>query len=185
MTYTISINSNVLKSLIAQGVFDVDQFLFEAVTKSDHDLCQYLLEHGADVNRTYHNKSTYYIFSNRTITLLHLAVRQSDAKLVTLLLNHGADINAYSSECKTPLHYANNLNIVKLLVEAGADYTLKDGDNRTPKEDRIDFISRYKAYNNSELQTIADYLQSCDDTPSTKEPDCDDTPTTKESDCCL
>ncbi|KAI1630848.1 ankyrin repeat-containing domain protein [Biscogniauxia mediterranea] len=87
----------------------------------------YLLEHfNPDVNHT--NEDKY--------TALHWVLGRRDPYplIVKQLLDHGADVNAAAIDGWTPLHQAvfncerpdDRLEIVQMLVEAGADVSLKN-----------------------------------------------------------
>ena len=81
------------------------------------------------------NLFTKYLVDDFAVNLtpLHLAVAvwENRLQIAIALLDRGANVNAFSSGelvC-TPLHLAaadNNVEIVKLLVERGADLRLKD-----------------------------------------------------------
>jgi ankyrin repeat protein len=54
-------------------------------------------------------------------TMLHMKITSDTARI---LIENGADINAINCHNKTPLFYAvinNNFNLVKLLIENGAN----------------------------------------------------------------
>lgn len=96
------------------------------------ELCQILIDSGADVNAVNHLGSTP----------LHCAAR---TKLVFLsfvsncefLLSHGANINAVDNKGRTPLHLAykeGNTKVYKFLEEQGADKNILDYKGRKPCE---------------------------------------------------
>ncbi|MEQ8838294.1 MAG: ankyrin repeat domain-containing protein [Lacipirellulaceae bacterium] len=102
-----------------------------------------LLEHGADVNLGR--------VETAETPLHHALSNDAGAELIGLLIQHGADVNAktkpglYSynfngntpTRGETPLHRAAayaSLEIVKLLLEAGADRTAVDVNGNTPHE---------------------------------------------------
>jgi RNA polymerase sigma factor (sigma-70 family) len=77
-------------------------------------------------------------YSPEGFTPLALAAHFGHAQTVGFLLSHGADINAISqNELQvTPLHaclYGRRLDVAKLLVESGADVTIKRGGNQAPR----------------------------------------------------
>ena len=49
-----------------------------------------------------------------------------------MLLDHGADVNAKTMDDETPLHWATNEGVARILLEHGADPNAKDSYNRTP-----------------------------------------------------
>lgn len=80
------------------------------------DLVKLLIAKDADVNKT-------------GWTPLHYAASGAKAPIITLLLDHSAYIDAESPNNSTPLMMAamyGNAECVKLLLEAGADPTLKN-----------------------------------------------------------
>ncbi len=93
------------------------------------------------------------IFPNiKTFSELESAVRMGQTWRVKMALNKGVDINEKFSE-GTPLHSAaaqGNMNIVRLLVEQGADLLALDSHGNTPAK---------VAEHNRHLQ-IANYLRS-------------------------
>nr|WP_084680306.1 ankyrin repeat domain-containing protein [Chryseobacterium luteum] len=71
-------------------------------------------------------------------TPLHIACNSIDAinvEIVKLLLNYPSDINARGIDECTPLYYAvgkNDINVVEILIDKGADVTIADKDGNTP-----------------------------------------------------
>lgn len=79
----------------------------------------YLIQYGADVNRTV--PATY-------ITPVHQCVIKGFVECLEYLLNHGANINITSSEGLTPCHYAAQLgrrDCLEVLYEYGGDLEAK------------------------------------------------------------
>ena len=63
---------------------------------------------------------------------LHWAVRQSSYACAQVLLDSGAEANAvYPSLGWTPLHWATDLEVIRLLVDHGADINAQDRKGRT------------------------------------------------------
>jgi hypothetical protein len=99
------------------------------------DVCELLLERGADVNAK----------DNGGWTPLHHAVYHAAAEglnkdVCKLLLDHGADINMKNNGGETPLHiasYEGHLDMCVFLLDHGADVNVKDciidgRDGKTP-----------------------------------------------------
>lgn len=75
-----------------------------------------LLEAKADVNHVNNKGSTPLIY----------AAAQDNPRLVSELIQAGADVNHQDNEGNTALHMAQNVEIAKLLLKAGADKKLKN-----------------------------------------------------------
>jgi uncharacterized protein len=67
----------------------------------------------------------YYIHYNGK-TQLHFTCQASNIELINELLLLGADINKQDIDGCTPLHVTKNPDIVKLLLDAGANPNLQD-----------------------------------------------------------
>eukprot|EP01125_Pyxidicula_operculata_P010592 TRINITY_DN3486_c0_g1_i1.p1 TRINITY_DN3486_c0_g1~~TRINITY_DN3486_c0_g1_i1.p1 ORF type:complete len:1904 (+),score=397.79 TRINITY_DN3486_c0_g1_i1:1-5712(+) len=65
-------------------------------------------------------------------TSLHMASKRGNVKAAEILIKHKADVNFKNSWCRTPLHYAETTDIVKLLVASKAAIDIKDEFSRTP-----------------------------------------------------
>src|SRR5262245_50299472 len=105
------------------------------------DVQQYLDE-GRDPNqRTEHHQ-----------TLLHIAADNGELDVIELLIARGADINARGYRNYTPLHLAvdgdcdtsgrdgrvpTELPATKLLVESGADESIRDDDGEIPRDTAV------------------------------------------------
>jgi len=59
-------------------------------------------------------------------TQLHLACKDGSIELVKELLNQGVEINKQDSDGLTALHLTKNSEILKILIEAGANPNLQD-----------------------------------------------------------
>lgn len=70
-------------------------------------------------------------------TMLHVVARSADPgapSIACALIARGADVNATDSDQNTPLHHAATIgaaNTVHVLVDAGADKTLRNKDGET------------------------------------------------------
>ncbi len=113
----------VIQVLLSQPATNVDARtpqdespLMLAALKGFADVCQTLLERNADVNKP-------------GWTPLHYAATGGNVDIMKMLLDHYAYIDASSPNGSTPLMMAamyGSSSAVKLLLEAGADSTLKN-----------------------------------------------------------
>jgi ankyrin repeat protein len=74
-------------------------------------------------------------------TALHQSARHGDAVFVKELISFGANVDARAANGNTPLHEAcaaitkeERLAVVRLLVEAGSDPTVKNRDGKTARD---------------------------------------------------
>jgi ankyrin repeat protein len=89
------------------------------------DVVQYLAEHGADINKRDNIRHKN--------ALLGASFRSND-DVAAYLLAHGAEVNAQGVNGWTPLHdaaFVADYNIVKMLVEHGADTSIKNNAGMT------------------------------------------------------
>jgi ankyrin repeat protein len=110
-----------------------------AAIKGQLELCQQLIARDADVNKP-------------GWAPLHYAAANGHTPVVRLLLEHFAYIDAASPNGTTPLMMAaryGTLEVVKVLLDAGADPTLKNALGLTA----LDFAQ--KADNPEALESIA------------------------------
>ena len=113
----------VAEALIAWRTIDVNQLnphaetpLMMAAMQGQVRLAEQLIARGADVNKT-------------GWTPLHYAATGGHVEMIRLLLEHHAYIDAESPNRTTPLMmaaYYGNPAVTKLLLEEGADLTLKN-----------------------------------------------------------
>ena len=98
------------------------------------------LDDGGDVNGRFESGDT----------LLHNAASNLQIDIVRLLVARGADVNAKGSHGYTPLHRAVDMDcntqsradytrtsalpLTQVLIDAGADETLRDDDNETARD---------------------------------------------------
>jgi ankyrin repeat protein len=69
-------------------------------------------------------------------TPLIFAADLGQSQMVSILLSSGADFRATNSDGLTALHYAENAEVARLLIAAGADRTARSG-SETPAESAI------------------------------------------------
>ena len=107
---------------ITSSLFSQDDSFFEAVTRNNVPLVEYMIKNRADITIT----------NSDGLTALHLV---SDPKLGLTLIINGADVNAKNRSGSTPLHWAvsrNKDSIAKLLIEFGANINSADNLGNTP-----------------------------------------------------
>ena len=135
-TAVVMRNLEMLKLLLAHGgnINAPDRSgrtpLHDVVERGSADWVGILAKHGADVNR----KGRF------GVAPLHLAAAQHKIEMVRALLKHKADPRLIGSDHQTPLHmgawqsdkHAADLQIAKLLLDRGADPTIKDTHGMTP-----------------------------------------------------
>ena len=123
MTYNLDhLDAPTVKLLVDNGIqLDWYTILSQAIQHSDLDMIQYLLDRGV-VPIPDHTK---------TSTLLHLACRWNDVECVKLLLRYPFDVNARDCNGDTPLHETDHDTIVRVLLEAGADWKIVNGAGQT------------------------------------------------------
>jgi ankyrin repeat protein len=106
--------------------------LMYAVKQLQVDLCQKLLEEGANINLKNNKGQTALII----LMSLH-SWKDSVDKITDILLSYNPDINVRDNKGKTALIHAvdtkNDSNIIKL-IKAGADISIKDHKGKTAIE---------------------------------------------------
>lgn len=128
-------NSPCMAVIFKYSTFDIDlekrNFnghtpLHVAVEKGDKVLVRMLLEHNAKVNA---------MDSRNGWTPLFIAVANKDIKMLGILVEFGAKVNAQSYSGNSALHIATGrgyTDVVKVLVQYGADLSLKNSHWDTP-----------------------------------------------------
>lgn len=124
--------------------------LMYACASCNKDYILPLLQKGADPN----------IINNFSMTALMFSTREHDQNTAKLLIEYGADVNAVTKLNETALFFVlpvpahakinipKNIEIVKTLLESGADINHKDATNSTPlnhaaaldNADMVDFL---------------------------------------------
>lgn len=161
--YNISIKGEALRCLIMNGFINGNEYLFEAVGRADIDLCRWLLESGFESNFLNYEGSN----------ILHLGARSYNLELMKLLFKYNGDINKQNNYGNTPLHQIKNMDMVKFLIEHGADPNIRNYKGKNAREEIIDYINLvpYVCEYTDQLQELVDYLQVCETLPTIKEPE--------------
>ena len=108
----------------------------------DLDKVKYLISVGADVNAGRGN-SIYEA----------VAARENEFEICKVLIQAGIIVYIHSRGGNTPLHIAcdnNDLKIIELLLDNGADEKIKDNDGETPieyvrNEEIKEFMNNYNS----------------------------------------
>ena len=103
-----------------------------------------LLEHGADPNLTTRSYTSALMFA---VAGRNRGTEQDLLDAITLCLDHGADVNAFDTNGATALFMAvpRGDNVIKLLVERGAELDLHDKQGRTPLDVALAASARRRA----------------------------------------
>ena len=94
----------------------------------------------------------------KPIISIHTAARQGNIKAVAAHLDYGTSVNEKNLNNKnnTPLHAAiaeNKLDIIKLLIQRGANVNLKNDDEKTP----LDFVMILRGIESTALELSENY----------------------------
>lgn len=116
---------NYIKSFIAAPKErPIDIQLKQAVKKGDLAAVNKLL--AEDINPNTPDKFR--------ATALHYAAQGGSLDIIKALLNAGANINTPDYYGNTPLHRTNTINTAKILIENGADLSIRNSSNKTGEE---------------------------------------------------
>jgi ankyrin repeat protein len=100
--------------------------LHEACLGGHYNVAKILIEDGMDIEKR----------DSIGRTPLHCACENTNIWLIKLLINNGALVNKVTNFGSSPLHYAASLgqgDIVRILLEAGADPTIKNKEGNTAR----------------------------------------------------
>lgn len=130
--------------------------LRHAAQNGHAELCQLLLEYGANPNTSFdgdyllsivkvlvEHGADIDITDSKSQNVLQKAAVKGDKALVAYLLDHGADVYHADGIGYTSTHYAARngfAEIVQLLIDNGADPQRQTSDGRTPLHDCYDHV---------------------------------------------
>ena len=100
------------------------------VNTTDLEIFHYLLHRGASPSRRHENGFTPLIYVTR-------GDKGEHPEKIQLLLDYGAPVNDVGPKGRTALHYAaagGFLRVIRLLLEHGADATVRDEAGNTPRD---------------------------------------------------
>ena len=144
LTYLLVILLVIITEVSEDYIFKADPYIFELINDNKKDVLIYEIKKNPEVI----DKTD---FIGRTA--LHYAVDEKKYWAVETLLKYDIDINGKDRKGWTPLHYATfpwkeNKKILILLLENGADPTIKNNEGNTPKdfadEELVQIIKKYK-----------------------------------------
>lgn len=134
MTFTIEIlkeaakknDVSTINQCLQSGNFtdeNLECALILAAMYGNENIVDALLSFGVDVN-----------CMNSGDSAIHQASLMNHLNVLEVLLTYKADVDAINSDYRTGLHYASKegyTHIVRRLLNAGADYSIKDDDGMT------------------------------------------------------
>ncbi len=120
-------NDFVMKSLLEKGIDIYDSYgrnaLINSVFCNNREIFQWVMNHGTDVN----------FQDNVGYSALHAAAQVNNFEMTKLLIDKGADVNIIDKHGNSPIWTAimnynggENLNLIKLLFEKGANLDQKN-----------------------------------------------------------
>lgn len=126
----LSNNLELVRSLMEEGIDtnvtngDGFTFLHMACHLGHIEIAKLLIQKGADVNKA----------ASNGFTPLYIACRYRQIKLAKFLIEKGAHVNIYvGSDFEfTPLHWVSDPNLLKMLIEKGADINARSIEDITP-----------------------------------------------------
>ena len=99
-------------------------------------------------------------------TFLHAACGYGRVEVIQwLLTDKSIDVNAKDSDGDTPLHHCDDVDSAKMLIEAGADHSMKNNDGKTALEIKVEDLEEGDEDDDSDdedrakLKDLIDYLQ--------------------------
>ena len=92
--------------------------IIEAVFDNEPEIVQLLINNGVDPNTEKKNLEIHY-------SALMVAVRNNNVKIVDILLDAGADVTLRNREGFTALHFVQDAEVARRLIEQGADINVR------------------------------------------------------------
>jgi len=117
------------REILNKNIPDYGTLLNKAVRKQDIPIVSYFIEKGADVN------IVYYIDEDNgrlILTALIDSIKDNNLELVKLLVDHGATLTMPDEWGCSVLEIVENIDILKYLIEKGANIDDKNHDQDTP-----------------------------------------------------
>lgn len=138
----IEMNNPAIVKILCENTADVNatdkcgqSCLYLATKKGSITIIKMLIQFGADLN----------MLGELGYTPLHWAIRTQSVKIVEAFIEHGADVNARYVGT-TALHAAIsqhiNIEIIRELILAKADMTIKDGNGETALDVARGYLNR-------------------------------------------
>ena len=104
-------------------------------------------------------------------TFLHAACGYGRLEVIQWLIGLNKDsvvidVNARDGDGDTPLHHCDDINSAKMLIEAGADHTIRNGDGKTALEVKQEDLKEGDEEDDSDdedrvkLKDLVEYLKS-------------------------
>lgn len=133
----------LITSDVSLNISSIDRNpLITAIRSNNLDAVKLLIEQGANVNQ----------ILKLGITPLMVAIEESSKEIINLLLNNAANANAERNDGKTPLLIAinskDNADIMKLLVEHGANINHQSSIPGRPKNMTVLMLAVYLGFTN-------------------------------------
>lgn len=120
-----------------QSLYLKKESLAHAMRAGNRAMVDFLLQIGADINEPYEGRP-----------LIHRIISSQNMDLLEHFINHGADVNAVNLDGNTACHIAAMTpfrEAIPALVAAGANWQLKNNDQKTPFQEARRFKSREAA----------------------------------------
>lgn len=125
------VNDELTNMISAGHIYDNKQLIHGAVSDNRYYMTQLLLEHNVNIN----SNCNIYIdnIPIENFTPLHIAVHYNYVSIIKLILNHNynnrthkLNVNAQDDQGKSPIFYTKCNNILRLLINYGADMNVVD-----------------------------------------------------------